>query len=246
MSGRPAAYLGALLALIMTQAAATASCDKANFRIAVDAGHSAAVPGAISARGITEYAFNLRLSALIAQSLVAHGYRNVLRMVTAGPNLVQRALRANAFKADLFLSVHHDSAQPQYFQNWTYDGQERSYIDRFKGWSLFVSQDNAHFTESVGFATLLADRLLMRRLPFSTHHAEPIKGEGKSFVDAARGIYRYDGLVVLRMTDAPAVLMESGLIINRDEETALAGPERQNALAQSVAEAIDLYCASRK
>ena len=237
-----------ILAVLPPPVARAAGCDKPTFRIIVDVGHSATAPGAISARGATEYSFNLALSALIERRLVAHGYGNVFRMITPGDagNVVERARRANSMAVDLFLSVHHDSAQPQYFERWIYAGQERSYSDRFKGWSLFVSYANAHLAESIRFATLLADRLAVRGLPFTTHHAEAISGERRGFVDASRGIYRHDGLAVLKLTNAPAVLMEAGLIINRDEEAALAAPARQNAIAEAVAEAVDVYCSGKK
>lgn len=230
-----------------TPAARAAGCDKPTFRIVLDVGHSTAAPGAISARGATEYGFNLRLAGVIERHLVERGYGSVVRMVTAGDaaTLVQRSQRANSLGENLFLSVHHDSVQPRYFEHWTYEGKERLYSDRFKGWSLFVSYANPHLSESIRFATLLADRLLAHGLPFSTHHAEPISGERKGFVDASRGIYRYDGLVVLKATNAPAVLMESGVIVNRAEEMALSSPERQDAIAEAVTGAVDAYCGQK-
>jgi len=178
---------------------------------------------------------------------MSHGYGNVFRIMRAGKrrNLLSRTARANSLAANLFLSVHHDSAQRQYFLPWSYEGRGRFYSDRFKGWSLFVSYGNPYPRESVRFATLLADRLLARGLPFTTHHSEPIAGESKSFIDAARGIYRYDGLEVLRTAQAPAVLMESGVIINREEEAALSSPARQNSIAEAVAEAVDGFCANQ-
>ena len=240
-----AACLGIAVAAANPLFAEAAACDKQIFRIVLDVGHTLSAPGAISARGATEFTFNQRLAAVIERRLAAHGYRNILRMITAG-GLLERTQRANSFGADLFLSVHHDSVQPQYFESWNYEGQERFFSDRFKGWSLFVSYANAHLAESLRFATFLGDRLLARGLPFTTHHAEAIKGEGKRFIDATRGIYRYDGLVVLRSTNAPAVLMESGVIVNRGEEVALASAERQNAIAEAVAEAVDAYCDAGK
>jgi hypothetical protein len=43
----------------------------------------------------------------------------------------------------------------------------------------------------------------------------------------------------------PAVLLEAGSIINRDEELAMASPERQSIIADAVADAVALYCAAR-
>ena len=251
MSGKVRRSLASIwLGMVLTAIhplAAIAGCNKSTFQIALDVGHSPAAPGAISARGVTEYSFNLRLTGVIERTLMAHGYGNVFRIMRAGKrrNLLSRTARANSLAANLFLSVHHDSAQRQYFLPWSYEGRGRFYSDRFKGWSLFVSYGNPYPRESVRFATLLADRLLARGLPFTTHHSEPIAGESKSFIDAARGIYRYDGLEVLRTAQAPAVLMESGVIINREEEAALSSPARQNSIAEAVAEAVDGFCANQ-
>ena len=46
------------------------------------------------------------------------------------------------------------------------------------------------------------------------HHAEKIKGENRELIDRELGIYLFDDLVVLRTAQCPAVLFESGVIIN--------------------------------
>ena len=53
---------------------AGATCDRAAFRLVLDVGHTAQVPGAKSARGLHEYDFNLRLAKLIEQQLVDSGF----------------------------------------------------------------------------------------------------------------------------------------------------------------------------
>lgn len=226
---------------------AAARCDRAAFRIVLDVGHSPESPGATSARGVDEYRFNLDLAGVIAAHLVRQGYAETTRMLSDGgrAGLANRAAKANAYEPGLFLSVHHDSVQKAYLKTWMVGGAERTYSDRFKGWSLFVSQANGHFRESAAFAGMLADRLLDAGLPFTRHHAEKLRGENRPFLDAARGIYRFDELAVLKATEAPAVLMEAGLIINREEEERLSGPERQNRIAAAVTAAVDDFCVSQ-
>ena len=88
------------------------ACDSAAFRVVVDVGHTAESPGAISARGVYEYEFNLRLATLIKQKLLAAGFAKTVLLVTDGParkSLFARVGRANRLSADLFLSIHHDS-----------------------------------------------------------------------------------------------------------------------------------------
>jgi hypothetical protein len=43
----------------------------------------------------------------------------------------------------------------------------------------------------------------------------------------------------------PAVLLEAGSIVNRDEELALASPERQQLITAAVVDAVDSYCAAK-
>jgi N-acetylmuramoyl-L-alanine amidase len=46
----------------------------------------------------------------------------------------------------------------------------------------------------------------------------------RELIDADAGVYRFDQLVVLKMTRMPAVLIEAGSIINRPEELELGTP----------------------
>jgi N-acetylmuramoyl-L-alanine amidase len=43
----------------------------------------------------------------------------------------------------------------------------------------------------------------------------------------------------------PAVLLEAGSIVNRDEELALETPERQELTSSAVVEAVDAFCTAR-
>jgi hypothetical protein len=60
--------------------------------------------------------------------------------------------------------------------------------------------------------------------------------------DATAGVYRYDQLIVLRRTQMPAVLLEAGSIINRDEEAAMSSPERRALISAAVTSAVETYC----
>ena len=63
--------------------------------------------------------------------------------------------------------------------------------------------------------------------------------------DADAGVYRFDQLVVLRMTRMPAVLLEAGSIIHRDEELKLLAPERRALIMESVVDAVTSFCTLR-
>jgi N-acetylmuramoyl-L-alanine amidase len=232
-----------------TPAAKADACVRSAFRVIVDVGHTVAVPGADSARGATEYSFNLQLADAIKQALVEAGFDKTVRLITATApwhGLIERADRANRARADLFISIHHDSVPDHLIETWQYEGQENHYSDRFSGYALFVSNDNADRTGSLAFGHLLGMELQKRGLHYTPHYTLPLMGRYRhALLDAEGGVYRYDQLVVLRNTRMPAVLLEAGSIVNRQEELELATPERRLLVAKAVTAAVEEFCASR-
>lgn len=222
------------------------ACNRAQFRIMVDVGHSKEVPGAVSARGIDEYDFNLRLGRRVERQLVAKGFSRAVLMITDGraqSSLAKRITRANDAKADLFLSIHHDSVPETFMNMWTYEGKSRRYSDRFPGHSIFVSADNPQYKLSLLFASMIGNEMRARGLHYTPHYIEKFMGERRhELLDAEAGVYRYDRLAVLMFTHMPAVLLEAGMIVHRAEEVALASPERQALIASAVTDAVELYC----
>jgi N-acetylmuramoyl-L-alanine amidase len=67
----------------------------------------------------------------------------------------------------------------------------------------------------------------------------------RPLLDIDAGVYRYDELIVLKMTQMPAALLESGSIINRDEELVMASDEHKNKVSAAVAAAVAEYCETR-
>jgi N-acetylmuramoyl-L-alanine amidase len=211
--------------------------------VALDVGHSRASAGATSARGIGEWHFNQKLAIHLAETLINGGI--TVHVVNPGGDAIALKARpqsALAAGADLLLSVHHDSVQPHYLMPWTWQGRQHRYSDHFSGYGLFVSGKNAAFTASRRVAADLADSLRQSGLKPSLHHAEPISGENRPLLDAERGIYQYDDLVVLKYALMPAVLIEAGLIVNRDEELRVSQPEYQAMLATAVLGAVKAHC----
>jgi N-acetylmuramoyl-L-alanine amidase len=227
------------------KASALAAC-KSVFRLALDVGHTPELPGTLTARGRTEYEFNLNLATFIQAQLTARGYNNIhlIKMSGGLETLKQRVEIANNFRAHLFLSIHHDSAQPKYFETWDIDGKPQEYSDKFSGFSLFVSEKNPDWRRALRFGTFLSDQLLKREMHFTLHHAEPIEGENRALLDPKRGIYRFDDLIVLKGFHGPAVLLEAAVVINRDEELVAASEQRHQAIADAVGDALDSYCAA--
>ena len=224
-------------------------CDRAAFRVAVDVGHTAQSPGAMSARGVGEYDFNLRLARRIEQDLVRAGFGRTVLLVTDGPTrkgLAERVARANALSPDLFLSIHHDSVPDSFLQRWQYEGADHYFSDRFKGHSIFISNDNADVDGSFLFGQLMGEQLRARDLQYTAHYIEKFMGHRQRLlVDARTGVYRYDQLIVLKEAKMPSVLLEAGSIINRDEELQMNSPKRRDLITASVIKAVEAFCSSR-
>ena len=215
----------------------------------VDVGHTAEKPGARSARGVGEYEFNLRLATQTEQKLIDAGFdKTVLLVTTEAPRagLFKRAAFANGLPADLLLSIHHDSVPDRFLEKWEYEGEQRSFSDRFKGHAIFVSRDNGDRKGSLLFGKLLGNQLKDRDLLYTRHYTDAIMGSRqRELLDASAGVYRYDELIVLKETRMPAVLLEAGSIINRDEELVMASPERQALISDAITDAVKAFCASR-
>jgi N-acetylmuramoyl-L-alanine amidase len=236
-------------AAAIAAASGSPACDHQRFRAVVDVGHTAGKPGAKSARGADEYDFNLRLAKEIAQKLTDAGFERTVLLITAEApraGLFKRAARANAMPADLFLAIHHDSVPDSFLEKWQYEGAEHTFSDRFPGHSIFISFDNPQRDRSLAFGKLLGDQLKARGLKYAPHYTEKFMGHRRRvLVDAEAGVYRYDQLVVLRATRMPAVLLEAGSIINRDEELELGTPERRSLTSDAVVAAVESFCALR-
>jgi N-acetylmuramoyl-L-alanine amidase len=227
----------------------TATCERSHFRVVVDVGHTVDVPGALSARGVAEYAFNLQLAQETRQALLDAGFDSAVLMIVDKPppqGVIERALKANKIPADLLISIHHDSVPDNLLQTWDYEGQQNHYNDDYPGYAIFISNDNGDRTGSLVFGSLLGKALQERGLQYTPHYTLPIMGHRQRvLVDAKAGVYRYDQLIVLRMTRMPAVLLEAGSIVNRQEELTLASPERRALTSNAIVAAVEEFCTAR-
>jgi N-acetylmuramoyl-L-alanine amidase len=206
----------------------------ADTTVAIDVGHSLEKPGATSARGRVEFEFNRDLALAIEDAVKARGMGTQLIGADGRENgLGGRPAKARG--ASVFLSVHHDSVQPQFLQQWVHEGVERAYSDRYAGFSLFVSRRNPALPASRRCASRVGEELRRAGFRPSLYHADPIPGEMKPFADRSNGVHYYDNLAVLKGAASPALLLEAGVIVNRDEELALAASGARERMSGAVA-----------
>jgi len=221
-------------------------CDPAKFRIVVDVGHTAESEGAISSRKVPEFVFNLRLARRIEEKLKAEGFAETRLLVTEGkarPSLAKRVAAANNLHANLFLSIHHDSVPDSMLENWEFEGKKSHFSDRFSGYSVFVSRNNPDFKTSLSFAELIGKEMRAQGLQYAQQYTLAVLGRYRHpLLDSETGVYSYDKLIVLKSTRMPAVLLEAGSIINRDEELKMDSPERRDIISSAVAMAAKDFC----
>lgn len=230
-----------VLSVLMVGTVATSQA--ADCLVAIDIGHTRQRPGATSARGVAEWEFNSELAKTVLDVATANRLPATLLNRSGDPQpLENRTRAAMAAGATLFVSIHHDSVQPRYLSPWEWEGRRRFFSDSFNGYGLFVSAKNSEFAESQSVAMDMADVLLSRGLQPSLHHAEPIPGENRPLLDATRGIYQFDDLIVLKTAAMPAVLVEAGVIVNRDEELRVVSPQYREKIAQAILFASTSHC----
>ena len=221
-----------------------AACEPAAQRIALDIGHDRTRPGATSARGINEFEYNLALGRDVAKALHGAGFTAAFLIGESGApmKLAQRTQIARERGAAIFISLHHDSAQPVYFSPWTVNGRTLRYSDNFHGYSIFVSTTAGRSKPGLSAAKLLGQSLKARGLTPTLHHAEPIHGENRTLLDRDLGIYQFNELAVLRTATMPALLLESAVIVNRAEEQAIQSGAYHPRVVAALVEMISRFC----
>jgi N-acetylmuramoyl-L-alanine amidase len=195
--------------------------------VAIDIGHSRRNPGVTSAGGIPEWELNRQLAEAVAVQLRKLGID--YRLIGADGTMEVLAERTRLAEKDLFfVSLHHDSVQPEWL----------AHANRFSGYSLFVSRNNRKIDDSLACAQKIGDRLLAAGFHPSHYHATPVMGENRPFADRSRGIHYYDGLAVLRTAQQPAVLVEAGVVVNPQDESHVTGKEGRERIAEAIAQAV--------
>lgn len=197
-------------------------------QIAIDVGHGLLDSGASSARGRSEFAFNLDFAVVLARNLRESGLA-VQEINFSGEirELAARPMQASG--SDFFLSIHHDSISSAFLESWDWDGNEATFTTLKRGFGLFVSARNPDLALSQRCASEMG-----RQLRLSGFLATPWHGRKHLAADAENGVWYYDNLVVLHRTDLPAVLFEAGVIKHREEELELLDTQRQAHMAQAL------------
>lgn len=214
-------------------------------RIAVDPGHGGTDPGAIGPAGAREKEITLDIARKVAPLMTRDGLSVVLtRDDDRFVPLEDRTARANAFGADLFVSIHCNAAE-----NHSRHGVETYVLDTTKDEiaSRVAARENATSqaaTKELG--SILASLRLADQAGHSMHLAElmqkmAVASTRDRYPDVLDGGVHTAGFYVLVGARMPSILLETGYISNPLEEQRLASDDYRQRLADAVANAVRAY-----
>ncbi|WP_375289449.1 N-acetylmuramoyl-L-alanine amidase [Qipengyuania sp.] len=226
--------------------------------VVIDAGHGGFDYGA-RAEGFDEKTIALGLAQALRDRLVSDGrYRVAMtRDDDSFVSLTERFRIARRMGADLFISIHADSA-----------GASGDTAEAVTGASIYTLSDKASSAAARRFASrensaaqvngqdmegqsdvvasILVDLSQRRTMEQSAKLASLIESEGQGILRFHKRPLRTAVLEVLRAPDVPSVLFESGYITNPQEAQRLSSVEGKRAFATVMARAIRLYFASER
>lgn len=216
--------------------------------VAIDAGHGGQDPGAIGPTGKREKEVTLAIARELARQINAKpGMKAYLvRDNDVFIPLNARAGLARKAKADMFVSIHADAAENRSAQGASvYVLSTRGASSQRARW--LADKENA--ADMIGGVDLKATNSTLTSVLLDLTQS----GQMKASVDAAGHVLDSLGRVgkkrrvehanfaVLRTSDMPAMLVETGFISNHEEEALLTSKDYQRKLAGAVLEGVHTY-----
>lgn len=216
--------------------------------VAIDAGHGGQDPGAIGPNGKREKDVTLAVARELARQINATpGLKAYLtRDTDVFIPLNRRAVLARKAKADMFVSIHADAAENRSARGssvfvlslrgassqrarWLADKENAS--DLIGGVSLAETGST--------LASVLIDLTQSGQMKASEEAAEHVL-DSLGRIGQKRRVEKAN-FAVLRTSDMPAMLVETGFISNHEEEGLLTSASYQRKLANAVLDGVQTY-----
>lgn len=229
-----------------TQQAGAMAGKRAVARVALDPGHGGSDPGAIGPRGLREKDVTLdiahRAGPVLAREL---GISALLtRDKDEYVSLEERTQRANAFRADLMVSIHCNadvSGGGHGVQTYVLDTSSDDVAARV------AARENAATAQAgAEVAKLLGALRLADTGPKSRHLADLLQRAAMAslsdkFPGVVDGGVKNAGFFVLVGAEMPSALFETSFISNPGEEERLGTAEYRQRLADAIVNAVRAY-----
>lgn len=217
-------------------------------KIVIDAGHGGNDPGAIGRTGLREKDVNLDIAKRLAQLLKSDGASVVLtRSIDRFIPLSQRVEIANRSKADLFISIHSNASRVRrlngfevYYISWKVDDSKRALTAARNSIPDFLST-NSFYNSSLNLKTIVWDMIYADNRAEAIELSRAICRSVDCNLDAEVLGVKNANFEVLRGTQMPAVLIETGFVSNYEEERMLKNSYYRQKIAESISEAIHNY-----
>lgn len=221
--------------------------------VVIDAGHGGHDPGA-QGDGHQEKDLTLALALALRQQLLEKGGIRVALTRADDRYLLleERSGIARRMKADLFLSIHADSAEtPEAHGATVYTLSQRGSSEEAE--HLAAAENRADSINGVSLAStssavsaILVDLSQRHAAELSSDFARLILREGEGRIDFRERALQSAAFVVLKSPDMPSVLYEAGYISHAQDAARLASPEGRREFAQTTAQAIRVYFARQR
>jgi len=222
--------------------------------VVIDAGHGGHDPGSLSEDSRTrEKDVALAIARAIRDELAASGRvrvaltRNDDRFLVLG----ERREIARRLKADLFISVHADSAANRDARGATIYTLSEVASDRVAA-QLAAKENKADILNGVDLggenndvSSILIDLAQRETMNVSSSFAALLQREMSPTIPFRTSYHRFAGLIVLKAPDVPSVLLETGYISNSDDLKLLLSPEYRRNIAVGVRRAVETHFARR-
>ena len=161
--------------------------------------------------------------------------------------LRERIAFAHKNKADLFISIHADSAKNKNAKGLSVytiserasDKEAMALAERENKADIILGIDLSGETQEV--SNILIDLAKRDTMEKSSHYANLLVAKMASQVTLVKDAHRYAGFVVLKSPNIPSVLIELGYLSNKQEEKLLAQSAYRNRLSKSILQAVDAY-----
>lgn len=216
--------------------------------IVLDAGHGGQDPGAISRSGHYEKNITLNMARETRDLLKKAGYKVVLtRDSDVFIPLRSRIKKAHAAHADLFISIHADSAKNPSARGLSVytiserasDAEAAALAERENKADIILGMDLSEVDADAG--NILLDLAKTDTMNKSAQYADLVVREMKRKVPLVPNAHRMAGFVVLKSPNIPSVLVELGYLSNRTEDKNLQKTSYRRDLAEALVRAVNAY-----
>ena len=222
--------------------------------VVIDAGHGGHDPGAVSPHGgKLEKDVTLAIAKAVRDKLVASGQARVAltRDTDSFIVLQNRYAIARKLGADLFISIHADSAENQAASGATVYTLSEVASDR-EAQRLASRENKADIINGINLgaagddlSSILIDLTQRETMNISADFAELLAREAKSNMRVKANPHRFASLMVLKAPDTPSVLFETGYLTNEDDVAFLSSSAGQRRVAQGISSAVQVHFAKK-